>query len=123
MDHARVVQVGVPADVYQRPRTAFVATFIGDANLLEGERVALRPERVRLLRPGTSPEGLVCRPGVVQDALYRGDSMQVIVALREGGTIRASVSDGAAGSKPWRPGDEIVAGWRAADCHPLEVAP
>ncbi len=123
MDHARVVQIGTPAAVYERPHTAFVATFIGDANLLDGERVALRPERVRLLPPGTPANGLVSRPGVVQDTLYRGDTVQVIVALHEGGTIRASVDGTAGDGAPWRPGDHIVAGWRATDCHPLEAEP
>ena len=36
MDQARVAQVGTPAEVYENPRTAFVARFIGESNLLEG---------------------------------------------------------------------------------------
>jgi spermidine/putrescine transport system ATP-binding protein len=36
MDRARVVQVGAPAEIYERPRTAFVARFIGESNLFEG---------------------------------------------------------------------------------------
>ncbi|HET8624673.1 MAG TPA: ABC transporter ATP-binding protein [Gemmatimonadales bacterium] len=123
MDHARLVQTGPPAAIYERPRTAFVATFIGDANLLEGGRVALRPERVRLFPPGTPSDGLVCRPGVVQDALYRGDTVQVIVSLEEGGTIRASVDCAAGNAGSWRPGDGLIVGWRSADCHPLEADP
>jgi putative spermidine/putrescine transport system ATP-binding protein len=123
MDHARLMQIGDPATIYERPRTAFVATFIGDANLLDGGRVAIRPERIRLLPRGTPAIGLVCRPGVVQDALYRGDAVQVIVALDGGGTLRASVDTRAADAPFWHPGESIIAGWRAADCHPLEPDP
>jgi hypothetical protein len=47
----------------------------------------------------------------------------VIVALDGGGTIHASVDGGVADAPPWRPGDGIIAGWRAADCHPLEPDP
>ena len=36
MDRGRVVQVGNPAEIYEDPRTAFVATFIGEANILDG---------------------------------------------------------------------------------------
>ncbi len=36
MDRGHVVQVGNPAEIYENPRTAFVAGFIGDANLLDG---------------------------------------------------------------------------------------
>ncbi len=36
MDHARIAQLGTPAEIYENPRTAFVAGFIGESNLLEG---------------------------------------------------------------------------------------
>ena len=37
MDHGRVIQVGTPAEVYERPRTRFIAEFLGTANLFEGQ--------------------------------------------------------------------------------------
>ncbi|HEV3257169.1 MAG TPA: ABC transporter ATP-binding protein [Gemmataceae bacterium] len=36
MDRGRLVQVGTPADVYNQPATPFVASFLGDTNLLPG---------------------------------------------------------------------------------------
>jgi ABC-type Fe3+/spermidine/putrescine transport system ATPase subunit len=36
MSHARVAQLGTPAEIYENPRTAFVAKFIGESNFLEG---------------------------------------------------------------------------------------
>jgi len=36
MDRGRVAQVGTPAEIYEDPRTAFVAEFIGEANILDG---------------------------------------------------------------------------------------
>ncbi|HEU5217992.1 MAG TPA: ABC transporter ATP-binding protein [Gemmatimonadales bacterium] len=36
MDRGRIAQLGSPAEIYENPRTAFVATFIGESNLLEG---------------------------------------------------------------------------------------
>jgi spermidine/putrescine transport system ATP-binding protein len=41
MDNARVAQLGTPAEIYENPRTAFVAKFIGESNFFEG-RVAGR---------------------------------------------------------------------------------
>jgi len=38
MRHGLVVQVGAAGDVYARPRTRFVATFVGECNLIAGER-------------------------------------------------------------------------------------
>ncbi|MBD3765354.1 MAG: ABC transporter ATP-binding protein [Rhodobacterales bacterium] len=39
MDKGRIVQVGAPADLYERPATPFIANFIGDANLIAGQVV------------------------------------------------------------------------------------
>jgi iron(III) transport system ATP-binding protein len=36
MDRGRLVQVGTPAAVYDRPATRFVARFLGDSNFVEG---------------------------------------------------------------------------------------
>jgi ABC-type Fe3+/spermidine/putrescine transport system ATPase subunit len=36
MDHGLIVQYGSPMDVYDRPRSAFVADFVGNANLFSG---------------------------------------------------------------------------------------
>jgi spermidine/putrescine transport system ATP-binding protein len=36
MSHARVAQLGTPAEIYENPRTAFVAKFIGESNFLDG---------------------------------------------------------------------------------------
>ena len=41
MDQARVVQIGTPEEVYGRPRTEFVASFMGQSNLLPGEVVSV----------------------------------------------------------------------------------
>jgi spermidine/putrescine ABC transporter ATP-binding subunit len=37
MDHARVAQLGTPAEIYENPRTTFVAGFIGESNFFEGQ--------------------------------------------------------------------------------------
>jgi ABC-type Fe3+/spermidine/putrescine transport system ATPase subunit len=36
MHRGRVVQVGSPHDIYRRPTNRFVASFLGDANLIDG---------------------------------------------------------------------------------------
>lgn len=51
MTHGRLVQVGPPAEVYHRPRTPFVARFLGAANLLDGDDVGASSGQVVLVRP------------------------------------------------------------------------
>ena len=37
MDKGSIEQVGMPAEIYESPRSSFVAAFIGDTNFFEGE--------------------------------------------------------------------------------------
>jgi spermidine/putrescine transport system ATP-binding protein len=37
MDNGRVAQLGTPAEIYENPRTAFVAKFIGESNFVAGQ--------------------------------------------------------------------------------------
>src|SRR4029077_6608844 len=39
LDGGRIVQEGRPADIYERPRTRFAASFLGDANFFTGRVV------------------------------------------------------------------------------------
>ncbi|SCX88115.1 putrescine transport system ATP-binding protein [Microvirga guangxiensis] len=36
MDHGRIVQVADPGEIYEQPKTRFIAEFVGDVNILEG---------------------------------------------------------------------------------------
>ncbi|WP_326679976.1 ABC transporter ATP-binding protein [Streptomyces sp. NBC_01237] len=46
MNGGRVEQLGAPADLYENPRTTFVANFLGTSNLIEGEIVSTGAELV-----------------------------------------------------------------------------
>ena len=39
MDRGRIVQVGTPAQIYEQPNSRYVASFVGDVNLIEGRLV------------------------------------------------------------------------------------
>jgi putrescine transport system ATP-binding protein len=40
MNEGRVIQIGTPAEIYERPNSRFVAGFVGEVNLFEGELIA-----------------------------------------------------------------------------------
>jgi putative spermidine/putrescine transport system ATP-binding protein len=89
-DHGRIVQVGPPAEVYERPASSFVAGFVGTSNVLErgGRRFTVRPEKVRILDNGTAPAGLVVERGRVTDVSYVGPLTRYVVALDAGGELQ-----------------------------------
>ena len=105
MSNAKIAQEGAPRELYEQPANAFVADFIGDANLIDvkvksvaGDRadveigpvmvslpsrgfqpgpakVAVRPESL-LLETGPGAAGL---PGTVQKCAYLGNHLDIMV--------------------------------------------
>ncbi len=150
MANARLAQLGRPAEIYERPRTPFVARFIGESNFLSGRPdgseggytrirhsagtfrafgaggdevlVSLRPEHLHI---GEAPEGNDTMPAVVTHVVYRGEMLHVRVAL-EGGTEMtvASRNEGQL-RRPvsWQPGDTVRLHWHPDDVQVLEADP
>ena len=48
MNHGRLVQVGSPDDLYNRPDNRFVADFLGESNFIEGTVIATDGKAVRV---------------------------------------------------------------------------
>jgi putrescine transport system ATP-binding protein len=76
MDHGRVVQVGTPAQIYEFPRSRFVADFVGTTNLFEGTVSSCQPGLISVQCQETGSELLVDHAG----SFHVGQ--QVWVALR-----------------------------------------
>ncbi len=85
MDKGRVHQVGSPRDVYDDPKTAFVAFFVGTANVLRAEvkegRAAVGASSVPL--PAQIPDGSNIR------AIVRPHDVSVVKAEDEPSSNRA----------------------------------
>lgn len=75
MGHGRIMQIGTPEEVYERPNSRFVARFMGHSNFLEGVVHSVGPERVGMVTTRTA--SLPCR---VPAAIQPGQS--VLFALR-----------------------------------------
>jgi ABC-type Fe3+/spermidine/putrescine transport system ATPase subunit len=141
MEAGRIVQVGGPEDVYRRPATRFVSTFIGEANVLSGKRragvvtlpwgatfpapgadgcvsVVVRPEHVTL--GGDGP------PGEVTDLVFLGSLVKLTVRMAEGSELIVHLPEGIAGSLP-AVGARIGLGWQPEHARyfddPLSEAP
>jgi putative spermidine/putrescine transport system ATP-binding protein len=94
-----ILQVGPPAEVYRRPRTPFVARFLGPANLFDGklvgragEQVMVRPEHCAL-NPDPARH-TICWPGRVTRTSFLGADMIAEVACDNGITLQARTRPG-----------------------------
>ena len=54
MNQGRIEQMGSPADIYENPRTAFVANFLGQSNLFPGSVVGRESDSVLVSAHGTT---------------------------------------------------------------------
>ena len=93
LNHGSIEQIGTPVGVYERPRTAFVAGFIGVSNLIErdGRRMTVRPEKITLLSGGQpEPADLRVESGLIRDVIYAGVLTRYVVDLDAGGELVVS---------------------------------
>jgi ABC-type Fe3+/spermidine/putrescine transport system ATPase subunit len=132
MNAGRIEQAGTPVEIYGRPRTRFVADFIGEINLFAGAwrdgtfhsasgtalpanvpgragpgTVAVRPERMRFV-----PAGEAVFSGTIESANYLGGHVLYRVAtdgakllVRETGAVRPV---GAAVGVAWSAADTVA---------------
>jgi putative spermidine/putrescine transport system ATP-binding protein len=90
-DQGRVQQVGPPAEVYERPASAFVAGFVGVSNVVErdGRRFAVRPEKIRMTDAGGAPaRGDHAEAGRIREVVYAGMVTRYVVELDRGGELQ-----------------------------------
>ena len=116
LNQGRIEQIGGPVEVYERPRTTFVAGFIGVSNLIErdGHTITVRPEKIILLEDGQpDPPGAHVEAGRIQDVIYAGVLTRYVVDLDGGGELVVSRQNteapGAARDRRGQPGAHRLA--------------
>ncbi|HTW70935.1 MAG TPA: ABC transporter ATP-binding protein [Acetobacteraceae bacterium] len=145
MHEGRLLQVGTPEEVYERPASRFVAEFLGAANILPVEvrdgvlvlprlgvtvrtampvppvpaLLALRPERVRI---GNGAVNVV--DGVVVERAYAGEALTHSVRLADGTEMRVTqaLHDGLGAEQP-EVGAKVTLSWQPEACILLQEKP
>ena len=109
MNKGVLEQIGTPEDIYLRPKTRFVASFLGSVNWL-GE-YGVRPEAVRIASapPGN---GARCQPGRIHSSLFLGNCFHVEAHLADGTALTAEVSRV---DRSFAPGDNVHLWWHRQD--------
>jgi putative spermidine/putrescine transport system ATP-binding protein len=90
LNQGSIEQIGNPVEVYERPRTAFVADFIGVSNLIqrEGRQMTVRPEKITLLSDNDqAAKGAHVESATVRDVIYAGVLTRYVVELEAGGEL------------------------------------
>ena len=130
-NEGRIVQVGSPEVVYERPATRFVADFVGGSNVIEpavvrewvgkAQPASLRAEKIVLLPDGAAPpDGAIVVEGTVEQLLYQGAVRRIELAMANGGHLVIAVPAGAA--VPPVQGDRARAAFPRSALHLMEEA-
>ena len=117
-NNGRIEQVDSPRDLYMRPRTPFVAGFVGTSNVFDGlmaEKLcgmtgsfALRPEHIRLNTPGELQAN-----GTIQAVQYQGAATRFELKLNGGEKLLVSQANMTGEELPatLTPGQQVMVSW------------
>lgn len=121
----RIEQVGTPEQVYEEPRTNFVAGFLGTANIFSVDvarkflgaatTVSIRPERIRLQALGAKiDKDETSVKGTVQEAAFVGANTIYILETDFGVklTVRKTNTELLGQDNSFVAGDQVMAVWR-----------
>jgi len=111
MNAGRVEQEGSPQDLFLRPKSRFVADFLGGVNWFQG--IGIRPCAIRIAteHPGNGARVLT---GRIAGSVFLGDSLQVETRLDSGESLfcqtlpQVAFQQGDPVHIWWHPGDEIT---------------
>jgi putative spermidine/putrescine transport system ATP-binding protein len=120
-NNGKIVQVGAPQDIYERPRTRFVADFVGSSNVLSpdfarhtgapAKWMSLRPEKIVIA--ADKGQGILAK---VTSVHYQGAVTRVNTeAQGQAISVSAPSSLGAIAI-----GDEVTLSWPASALHAME---
>ncbi|MEQ1885571.1 MAG: ABC transporter ATP-binding protein [Bryobacteraceae bacterium] len=107
MNRGRIEQTGTPEDLYRRPATKFVASFLGAMNWLDG--VGVRPEAVRLSRV----ESAHSLRASVANIVFLGAASHVDVRVEGGEVLTVQTAPG----ELWNAGEAVFVSWDSSDEH------
>jgi len=126
-NNGKIEQIAAPRDLYLRPRTPFVAGFVGTSNVFSAARAqalcgmmgsySLRPEHIRL-----DWANEVQTEGVVQTVQYQGAATRIELKLADGERLLVSEANLLDARQPasLQPGETVPLSWSRAAMVPLQ---
>lgn len=113
MNQGVLEQIGTPNDIYYHPKTSYVASFVGNANIFsEGQTYAIRTENILM---NGEPE--CTREAIVREKSFAGGQLRILFELAGGARLTASRYGI---DTDVQVGDRIWIGWHKEHAVPVE---
>ncbi|HEX5358146.1 MAG TPA: ABC transporter ATP-binding protein [Aquabacterium sp.] len=124
MNAGRIEQEGNPHEVFNAPRTEFVARFIGGHNVIphEGGQLAVRIDKTELSREHVPVDAAGGLTATVTGVEYQGTYVLITLAcsaLPDDGELNVMLSEAVFDASPWSVGDTARVFWCPQDEHRL----
>jgi putative spermidine/putrescine transport system ATP-binding protein len=120
MNAGKIEQAGSPRDIFNAPRTEFVARFIGGHNVIAtpGGPIAVRADRLRVKRGNGADDGAQMR-ATIRSVEYQGTHVSLGLEADAARDLAAVISDAEFDAAPLSPGELVALSWRPQDVHSL----
>jgi putative spermidine/putrescine transport system ATP-binding protein len=120
MNRGKIEQAGPPREIFNAPRTEFVARFTGGHNIIvtPAGPVAIRADRMIVSRD-TSANGSGV-PAVVRSIEFQGGQIHVALDSAVAPELAVLMTDAKFDAAPLQPGDRINLAWAESDIHQLQ---
>lgn len=118
MNGGKIEQAGSPSEVFNQPKSEFVARFMGGHNIFNDGKAqsCVRTDKTFVSKTARREEPLL--QGIVRNVEYLGTSVSVTVTSHLG-VMNASVPDAQFFKDPVDIGETVFLNWKQADSHRL----
>jgi putative spermidine/putrescine transport system ATP-binding protein len=122
MNGGRIEQQGSPRDIFNHPRTAFTAKFIGGHNVIAigDETFAVRDDRLKLRKPGEVVNGPSIA-GTISEIEYQGTYIRIAIVADSGADISVQLTESQFDAASLSVGEQVLATWDPAQASPLKT--
>ena len=119
-NEGKIVQVGSPREIYEKPATSFVSEFVGQTNKISSQMASkadlgnasfnIRPEYLSISKHGKSPETDRSINGELKDIIFSGAVTKYLVSTSAGELISTQTTS----LSGLEIGDQITLSWSSA---------
>ena len=124
-NQGRIEQLGTPAEVYDKPISPFVASFVGTSNMFTSElsqklmgktgEHSIRPEKLEVSHVTEPTSGDIVAEGTIAEVVYVGSGTRIIVDLDAGVRVTVLEQNDQTYSADDERGSRVRVSWQSAD--------
>ncbi|MDF3818952.1 ABC transporter ATP-binding protein [Leptospira sp. 96542] len=125
----KVEQIATPEELYEKPKTEFVANFVGVSNIFaeadsekifgKRNKILVRPEKMHVFPPNSVTDGYITIQAKLKSHIYSGATSKLLLESFSGIRLIALKQNAKLESNAGSENSEVLVGWKESDMHIL----